>query len=97
MSGTSEVTVRGYRTRIVDEGRGAPMLLVHGTPLDLTSWDGVVAALPGRRTVRYDVRGHGAAEGSPVSWPACSTGMTERHSPTTCGVHPFVDPARRSS
>lgn len=70
MSRSSGATVRGYGTRIVDEGAdgggGAPMVLVHGTPLDLTSWDGVVDALAGRRTIRYDVRGHGAAEGTPV-------------------------------
>lgn len=69
MSRSFGVTVRGHRTRIVEEGRGEPVVLVHGTPLDLTSWDGVVAAVQGRRTVRYDVRGHGAAEGAPVPGP----------------------------
>ena len=69
MSRSFGVTVRGHRTRIVDAGRGEPVVLVHGTPLDLTSWDGVVAAVPGRRTVRYDVRGHGAAAGTPVPGP----------------------------
>jgi 3-oxoadipate enol-lactonase len=64
--GERVIGIRGYDTRFVDEGRGAPIVLVHGTPLDLTSWDPLVAALDGRRTIRYDVRGHGAAEGVPV-------------------------------
>jgi 3-oxoadipate enol-lactonase len=58
--------IRGYTTRLVDEGRGTPSVLVHGTPLDLSSWDPLVAALHGRRTVRYDVRGHGSAKGVSV-------------------------------
>lgn len=62
--------VGGYRTRLLDQGRGEPMVLVHGTPLDLGSWGPLVAELGGRRTVRYDVRGHGAAKGVPVPGPA---------------------------
>jgi 3-oxoadipate enol-lactonase len=63
---TVTTVVRGYRTRIVDEGHGEPMILVHGTPLDLESWAGLVEHVQGRRTVRYDIRGHGAAKGVPV-------------------------------
>jgi pimeloyl-ACP methyl ester carboxylesterase len=63
---TVTAVVRGYRTRIVDEGHGEPMILVHGTPLDLESWAGLVEHVQGRRTVRYDIRGHGAAKGVPV-------------------------------
>lgn len=63
----TETEFRGYRTRLVDDGLGAPLVLVHGTPLDLTSWDPLVTALNGRRTVRYDIRGHGSAKGVPVS------------------------------
>ena len=33
-------------------------VLLHGWTMDLTTWDRVAAALPGR-VVRYDVRGHG--------------------------------------
>ena len=62
--------IRGYRTRLLDQGRGEPMVLVHGTPLDLGSWDPLVAALSVRRTIRYDVRGHGVAKGVPVPGPA---------------------------
>jgi 3-oxoadipate enol-lactonase len=62
----TRIDLRGYRTRLVDEGEGVPMVLVHGTPLDLDSWDALVAEVRVRRTIRYDVRGHGSAGGVPV-------------------------------
>ncbi|MEV6242921.1 alpha/beta hydrolase [Lentzea sp. NPDC051838] len=37
-------------------------VLLHGWTMDLTTWDRVAAALPGR-VVRYDVRGHGGSSG----------------------------------
>ncbi|KOV76988.1 hypothetical protein ADL03_42720 [Nocardia sp. NRRL S-836] len=37
-------------------------VLLHGWTMDLTTWDRVAAALPGR-VVRYDVRGHGRSPG----------------------------------
>jgi pimeloyl-ACP methyl ester carboxylesterase len=37
-------------------------VLLHGWTMDLTTWDRVAAALPGR-VVRYDVRGHGRSTG----------------------------------
>jgi pimeloyl-ACP methyl ester carboxylesterase len=37
-------------------------VLLHGWTMDLTTWDRVAAALPGR-VVRYDVRGHGLSGG----------------------------------
>jgi pimeloyl-ACP methyl ester carboxylesterase len=64
------VTIGGYRTRVVDQGAGEVLVLVHGTPFDLRSWDPLVAVLGDRRTVRYDVRGHGSATGVPVPDPA---------------------------
>ena len=38
-------------------------VLLHGWTMDLTTWDRVAAALPGR-VVRYDVRGHGRSPGA---------------------------------
>jgi pimeloyl-ACP methyl ester carboxylesterase len=38
-------------------------VLLHGWTMDLTTWDRVAAALPGR-VVRYDVRGHGLSAGT---------------------------------
>lgn len=45
------------------------LLLIHELGLDLTMWDGVVAALPpGLRIVRYDMRGHGATPTADLPW-----------------------------
>ncbi|MFD9735111.1 alpha/beta fold hydrolase [Umezawaea sp. NPDC059074] len=41
------------------------VVLLHAWTLDLTSWDRVAAALPGR-VVRYDHRGHGLSGGGTV-------------------------------
>jgi pimeloyl-ACP methyl ester carboxylesterase len=38
------VELRGYSPRLVDDGQGYPIVLVHGTPLDLNSWDPLVTA-----------------------------------------------------
>ena len=70
MSAPAAPRIAGYRTRVVDAGTGEVLVLVHGTPFDLRSWDPLVAALGDRRTVRYDVRGHGSAAGVPVPGPA---------------------------
>ncbi|MFD5831320.1 alpha/beta fold hydrolase [Lentzea sp. NPDC060358] len=41
-----------------EAGSDVTAVLLHGWTMDLTTWDRVAAALPGR-VVRYDVRGHG--------------------------------------
>lgn len=57
----------GYRTTVVREGAGPVVVLVHGTPLDLRSWDLLVPFLSARRQVlRYDARGHGSATDAAV-------------------------------
>ena len=38
-----------------------PLVLIHGVGLDHAMWQSVVAALPHRRTITYDMIGHGAA------------------------------------
>jgi len=38
---------------------GFPIVLIHGVGLDHTMWDAVVAALPHRRTITYDMIAHG--------------------------------------
>src|SRR5437868_5470919 len=54
------------RTNYQVEGRGAQWVtLVTGIANDLTLWNGQVAALEdGFRILRYDLRGHGASEGT---------------------------------
>lgn len=56
-----------YTTTVRDEGQGPAVVLVHGTPLDARSWDGLGRRLAGRhRVVTYDLRGHGSARSSAV-------------------------------
>jgi 3-oxoadipate enol-lactonase len=56
-----------YTTAVRDEGRGPVVVLVHGTPLDAVSWDGVVERLAPRcRVITYDLRGHGSARACEV-------------------------------
>lgn len=52
----------GYRTELRVRGDGAPLVAIHGTPLDAATWEPLV--LPGRRLVAYDLRGHGSAADS---------------------------------
>ena len=54
------------RLNVVESGdstSGVTAVLLHGWTMDLTTWDRVAAALPGR-VVRYDVRGHGNSTGA---------------------------------
>ncbi len=57
------------RLNVVESGVSGDVtaVLLHGWTMDLTTWDRVASALPGR-VVRYDVRGHGksAEAGAPT-------------------------------
>ncbi|MGO8865700.1 MAG: alpha/beta fold hydrolase [Alphaproteobacteria bacterium] len=64
MEGFGEVG--GIRLRYRIEGDGPWLVLIHGVGNRLEAWDGVVAALGGRfRTLRWDLRGHGASDKPP--------------------------------
>ena len=56
---TTFVEVPGGRLRVVDEGSGPPIALLHAGIADLRSWDDMVPLLheAGYRTIRYDQRG----------------------------------------
>jgi pimeloyl-[acyl-carrier protein] methyl ester esterase len=56
--------VTGALLRYRDEGRGTPVLLVHGWTLDLEMWEPQAAALGDSfRLVRFDRRGFGLSSG----------------------------------
>jgi len=58
--------VDGARLRYRDEGRGTPVLLVHGWSVDLDVWDAQVGALRHAfRVIRFDRRGFGCSSGRP--------------------------------
>ncbi len=60
-------TIDGRRIGYDDSGgAGAPVVLLHGFPLDRTVWDEQLAALAaaGARTIRIDLRGCGESEPS---------------------------------
>ncbi len=64
----------GYATAVTDEGTGPPLVLIHGTPLDLRAWSGLQPLLRSHfRVISYDLRGHGSARDSPAfGYPALS-------------------------
>ncbi|MEX2316234.1 MAG: alpha/beta fold hydrolase [Pirellulales bacterium] len=58
----------------VDQGRGTPILLVHGFPLDHTMWDAQIAALSSSfRVLAPDLRGFGQ---SPLGQANPKSGIT---------------------
>ncbi|SEQ11842.1 Pimeloyl-ACP methyl ester carboxylesterase [Lentzea xinjiangensis] len=65
-------------------GSDVTAVLLHGWTMDLTTWDRVAAALPGR-VVRYDVRGHGRSSGCTGSISELADDLAaviEAHAPT---------------
>ena len=49
-----------------EDGAGEPLVLVHGSWVEHTSWDFVIAGLArSHRIVRYDRRGHGQNSAPP--------------------------------
>jgi 3-oxoadipate enol-lactonase len=62
------IDVPGARLRILAEGEGPPVLLVHSAIVDMRSWDTVVPPLvaAGYRVIRYDIRGYGSSTAEDV-------------------------------
>jgi pimeloyl-ACP methyl ester carboxylesterase len=75
------------RLNVVTSGpssSGVTAVLLHGWTMDLTTWDRVASALPGR-VVRYDVRGHGLSGGGAATISDLAgdlAAVLERHVPT---------------
>jgi pimeloyl-ACP methyl ester carboxylesterase len=60
------VAVDDVELDVLDEGRGAPLVLLHGFPLAKETWDPVARLLRGRaRIVRIDLRGLGRSSVPP--------------------------------
>ena len=61
------------------EGEGAPILLVHATGLHGRCWDRVANALPDRRVLAVDVRGHGRSScpPPPYRWSHLAQDLSE--------------------
>ena len=64
------VDVPGGRLRVLAEGEGPPILLVHSAIVDMRSWDAMVPPLvaAGYRVIRYDVRGYGSSTAEDVDF-----------------------------
>jgi pimeloyl-ACP methyl ester carboxylesterase len=59
-----QIAVDDVALDVVEEGRGIPLVLLHGFPLAKETWDPVVRLLHGRaRIVRFDLRGLGRSSG----------------------------------
>jgi pimeloyl-ACP methyl ester carboxylesterase len=60
--------VPGARLRYATSGPGeSPLVLIHGSATDMTTWDGVVDRLAAHgKVVTYDRRGYGSSTHSPV-------------------------------
>lgn len=69
-------TVNGIELHYRDEGRGRPVVLIHGLGNTLSSWEGVARSLRTTyRVVRFDLRGSGGSSVplgpyTPESWIA---------------------------
>src|SRR3954453_23316804 len=62
-----QLDVRGATLNYRTVGEGPPLVLVHGSGTDLTTWDGVVEELAHDHTViAYDRRGYGESRHQPV-------------------------------
>ena len=66
-AGTSTLDVQGASLRYRTSGEGPPLLLVHGSATDLTTWDNVVGELSRDfQVITYDRRGYGTSTHRPV-------------------------------
>ncbi len=62
-----DVTARGVRLRVAEDGDGPPAVFVHGLFSDHRTWDGVIAEVSdGFRCVAPDLPGFGESEKPPV-------------------------------
>lgn len=59
----AKATIQGIELAYTDQGKGTPILLIHGFPLNRSMWDPQVEALSRDcRMIAVDLRGHGESE-----------------------------------
>jgi len=65
---TTKIHVNGLNFNVLDEGKGEPILLLHGYPDSLKAWRKVIPSLleKGYRVIAFDQRGFGETD-APVS------------------------------
>lgn len=63
------INVRGLNFRVLDQGEGTPLLLLHGFPDSLELWQAMTPQLlaAGFRVIAYDQRGYGETDAPPDS------------------------------
>src|SRR4029079_7801241 len=54
-----KLTVNGIQIAFERQGAGAPLVLIHGFPLDHSSWDALLPHLDGFDVITPDLRGFG--------------------------------------
>jgi pimeloyl-ACP methyl ester carboxylesterase len=63
MTQTKMIAAGDYRLNVAESGQGAPLLLVHGFPLDHTMWNAQLEGLADRRhVIAPDLPGFGSSE-----------------------------------
>jgi pimeloyl-ACP methyl ester carboxylesterase len=82
-------TPDGVTVHVVDEGAGAPVLMIHGHTFDHRTFDPQMPALlaAGRRVIRPDLRGHGRSQRPPSGY------HTSHHAADMAAVLDHVDVA----
>jgi lipase len=74
------IAVNGVELAVYEwPGEGPPILLAHANSFHGRCWDPVAAALPGRRRIALDLRGHGrsAKPAPPYLWPDFGADLAE--------------------
>lgn len=63
---TNRISIGDIKLNVVDEGAGAPLLLIHGFPLDHTMWREQIRHFSeARRVIAPDLRGFGESDVTP--------------------------------
>jgi pimeloyl-ACP methyl ester carboxylesterase len=63
--------INGAQLRVFEwAGEGPTLFFAHATSFHARCWDQVIAALPGRHAIAFDMRGHGASDNpeGPLDW-----------------------------